>query len=337
MLNGQKVPASLKDKSWGRREWLLGVAAGVSLLSLFIAVSISEVGKLKGALWPAAPAFLLWTALALILSYILRAWRLAVVMDARLSPGIAQVALLHNLLNALLPIKLGELSLPLLIRRYQGDGLAKGLGVLIVIRALDVLGLLSWASILLLVQGHPGTNFARWLGFAGLMVTVGVLTILVGVGHYFRQRPAVDATLARWPKIQQIWRDLGAGLAGLSSAKLGRALLLSLLLWILITAAFHTAALAFGVAAPFVTTTLATATATVAFMLPINGLASLGPPQLAWAGVLAALGEGWESGLVAATATQLIALVVMGLLVTGLATLMSWSARKVRGTGWSWI
>lgn len=183
------------------------------------------------------------------------------------------------------------------------------------IRALDVLGLLGWASILLLVQGYPGTNAARWLGLAGLMVTVGVLIVLVGVGHYFRRRPAVDATPARWPKIQQTWRDLGASLAGLSSARLGQAVLLSLLIWILITAAFHTTALAFGVAAPFVTTTLATASATLAFMLPINGLASLGPPQLAWAGVLAALGAGWESSLVAATVTQLIALAVMGLLV----------------------
>jgi hypothetical protein len=57
----------------------------------------------------------------------------------------------------------------------------------------------------------------------------------------------------------------------------------------------------------------------LAFMLPINGLASLGPPQLAWAGVLAALGEGWERSLVAATVTQLVALAVMGLLVAGLA------------------
>jgi hypothetical protein len=315
MLNEQKAPATLQGKDWGRREWLLSVAAGVSLLSLFIAVSISEVGKLRGALWPAAPAFLLWTALALILSYGLRAWRLAVILGIPLSPGIAQVALLHNLLNALLPVKLGELSLPLLIRRHQGDGLAKGLGILVVIRALDVLGLLGWGSILLLVQGHPETNSVRWLGLAGLMVTVALLAILVGVGHYFRRRPGVDATLARWPRIQRAWQDLGAGLAGLSSARLGRAVLLSLLIWILITAAFHTAALAFGVVAPFVTTTLATASGTVAFMLPINGLASLGPPQLAWAGVLATMGGGWESSLVAATVTQLIALAVMGLLV----------------------
>ena len=302
-----------------RRRWLLGAAAGVSLLSLLIVAAVSEVGKLQGALWPTAPAFLLGTALALAASYGLRAWRLAVVLNAPCSPGLAQVAVLHNLLNALLPAKLGELSLPLLLRRHQGDGLVKGLGVLVVVRALDVLGLLGWVSLLLLVGSQPWAEAGRLLGWAGLSTTGVLLAALLLIGRYFRQRPPVGAGPGRWPNIRRAGRDLGAALAGLSPVQLGYALLLSLLIWLLIIAAFHAAALAFGVTAPLVTTTLATASATLAFMLPINGLASLGPPQLAWAGVLAALGEGWERSLVAATVTQLVALAVMGLLVVGLA------------------
>jgi uncharacterized membrane protein YbhN (UPF0104 family) len=313
----------------------LSIAGGISLFSLFIAVSVSEVGKLKGAFWPVAPAFLLWTALALAASYGLRAWRLAIVMNVPWSPGITQVALLHNLLNALLPAKLGELSLPLLIRRYQGDGLAKGLGVLVVVRVLDVLGLLGWCSALLLVQNPLGEGSGRLPGLAGLGATVGLLAVLIGMGRYFRRQPPASASSGRWPKIRRLWQDLGAGLAGLSSTRLGYAVLLSVLIWILIAAAFHTAALAFGITAPFVMTTLATASATLAFMLPINGLASLGPPQLAWAGVLTALGGGWERSLVAATATQLVALAVMGLLVANLAAFMAWPVRKTEGKGWS--
>jgi len=321
-----------------RRRWLLGVAGGVSLLSLLAVVWVSEASKLKGALWPAEPAFLFWTTLALIVSYGLRAWRLAVIMDIPLSPGLAQVAVLHNLFNALLPVKLGELSLPLLIRRYQGDGLVKGLGVLVVVRALDVLGLLSWCSIFLLIQGLPGVGSGPLFGLAGLIATIILLALLMGAGYYFRRQPSTDAPLARWSRIRKAWQDLGAGLAGLSIARLGRATLLSLLIWALITAAFHTAALAFGVASSWAMTALATASATLAFMLPINGLASLGPPQLAWAGVLTALGGGWENSLVAATITQLIALAVMGALAASLAIFITWIARKkTEGNGWSWI
>ena len=55
---------------------------------------------------------------------------------------------------------------------------------------------------------------------------------------------------------------------------------------------------------------LANAAASLAFAIPVNGLAGLGPPQAAWATVLHLTGVAWEPAIVTA-------LICHGVLLSG--------------------
>src|SRR5262245_59047987 len=71
----------------------------------------------------------------------LRAWRFAVMMTGRLAlPGAAltRIAFQLNFWNFLLPLRLGELSYPVLMKRHLGYGLVHSTGVLLIARLFDL-------------------------------------------------------------------------------------------------------------------------------------------------------------------------------------------------------
>ncbi len=77
------------------------------------------------------------------------------------------MVLLHNLFNNLLPMRAGELSLPLLMKRYFGVRRAETVGALLWFRFLDLLtlSLIGVAALLLWLD----TAFAPALLIAPLM------------------------------------------------------------------------------------------------------------------------------------------------------------------------
>jgi len=100
-----------------------------------------------------------WTqglvALALlVLSYALRAWRMYDYFPQFLTGQWLQtwrLMLIHNVLNNLLPARAGEVSFPVLMKRYFGVGYAHSVSALVWFRVLDLHTVLSFALYPLLV------------------------------------------------------------------------------------------------------------------------------------------------------------------------------------------
>lgn len=101
-----------------------------------------------------------WTqgviALALlILSYALRAWRMYDYFPQFLSGQWLQtwrLMLIHNAMNNVLPARMGELSFPVLMRRYFGVGYAHSVSALLWFRALDLHTILACAVFPLMIS-----------------------------------------------------------------------------------------------------------------------------------------------------------------------------------------
>ena len=89
----------------------------------------------------------------ILISYILRAWRLYDYFPAVQGQPIPtlRLTLLHNLFNNLLPARTGELSFPMLMKRYFGLGYAHSLSGLLWFRLLDLHTILSFALYPLLI------------------------------------------------------------------------------------------------------------------------------------------------------------------------------------------
>lgn len=90
----------------------------------------------------------------LVLSYALRAWRMYDYFPQFLTGQWLQtwrLMLIHNVLNNLLPARTGEVSFPVLMKRYFGVSYAHSVSALVWFRVLDLHAVLSFAIYPLLV------------------------------------------------------------------------------------------------------------------------------------------------------------------------------------------
>jgi hypothetical protein len=293
--------------------WLLSIvlALAVSAVCLWVLLTpqvVASLGRLatQTSPLPVVAAF----ALVAMVQW-LRAWRFAVMLTGRAAlPGAAltRIAFQLNFWNFALPLRLGELSFPVLMRRHLGYGLLHAGGVLLIARLFD---LATVGAIVLgaaaALDAWPGSGRALLI-LAALGLGLAPLGLAVG-GLALRPR------LTRLPRVGDAVAKLTAGLDAIGGYGAGlAAVALSLAIW-----------LALGVAAILVAGAVATvspaaamlggAAGNVAFALPINGIAGLGPPQAAWVAATTWAGVPWDDAVVSALALH--AVVVANAIVCG--------------------
>ncbi|MFW5833703.1 MAG: lysylphosphatidylglycerol synthase domain-containing protein [Pseudomonadota bacterium] len=304
---------------WRGRLLRLVLAAALSLACLAWLATRVDAAALAARLGAVDPRAL---ALAFALTWLLPFWRAARL--AAFVPGghhaprgtcwrIAAEALLWAFL---LPFKLGELGLPVLLHRRLGFAPAAAAGLFLLVRLADffvIAGLLACGAALV-----PGLGLAEGprlllalLGGALLLAPLLLAFLVVrggaGLGHRLRVLAA-----------------LSAGLTALARpAVRARLLLSSWAIWATHVLVAWTASAAAGVAPGPAEVLLASSAGNLAFALPVSGVLGLGPQQVAFAGALA-LGEtDWSAATVAAIATYVA--VLAGALSTGL-TAWLWQA-----------
>lgn len=286
--------------------WLLRDGAGRALIL-----------ALQGAsLWP----LILGAALAVIIQ-IARAWRFAVMTTGKMAlPSWTMIGIATRLilLNFLLPFKLGELSFPVMMKRAFATPFGQGAGILILCRLFD-LGVV--AAILLLSAAVIFDSAV--IGWSPLLLASAGLFALIAPLLVTDLLPWLRRLTTRWPRLDRLTEQIAHGAT--MTRPLPQRLLTSLLtasIWLLhATIAFLTA-LAVDAGLDFLPMTMASAASNLAFALPINGVAGLGPPQAAWATVLHLQKVDWTPAITTA-------LLCHGLL---LSTLSAWGVLTLIGT-----
>jgi hypothetical protein len=340
------------------------LAAAITALCLWALLTpqvLEALGRLRS---DAKPAPLLAAFVLSGLVQWLRAWRFAVMTSGR--PTLPEapmvlIALKLNFLNFVLPFRLGELGYPALMHQQYGHGLLRSAGVLLLARVFDlttVVAILLSAAALFL-----STAVAR----AAVLIAASAVALapfaVVGLGAALlprlRVRPAAAPVQSspsppalgwplRWRWGARLGGRLAAGLgggesdahwvAGLQAVLQGPVRLvvgLGFAIW-----------LAFGLAAVLVATAvvdtvapsaalLGAAAGNLAFALPVNGIAGLGPAQAAWVLATTWAGVPRPDAIVSALALHAVVL-ANALLLGGLALgcglgQRSGSARRAAG------
>jgi hypothetical protein len=285
-----------------RRVLLLLLAAAMTAVCLWFLLTPPVLLAL-GRLREAKPTPLLAAFACLALVQWLRAWRFAVLTTGR--PGLPDAAMLAialklNFLNFVLPFRLGELGYPALMRHQYGHRLLRSAGVLLIARLFDlstVLAILLGSAALAI--GTPAGQvacaiLALMCGLAPLALAGLGAALLLRLGPRlsrrrhglsppdWEQRTRLGAGLAGRLRRFKPTAEQVAQLAGLGHGLLRLLVLLGFAIW-----------LAFGLAAVLVATAvvdsvspraalLGAAAGNLAFALPVNGIAGLGPAQAAW-------------------------------------------------------
>ena len=146
------------------------------LLVVFLVrqITLSDIQRLAGQL--TAAQFLFLSGLYLLMAYS-RGIRLGYVIQDRNHPRLTAIAAMHAFLNHILPFRLGELSLPFLIKAFTARGLASGSLSLVVIRLYDAVSIALLSVVSLLVVGSefaPSARHVLW-GSSVLVVIVFLL------------------------------------------------------------------------------------------------------------------------------------------------------------------
>ncbi|HEU5321685.1 MAG TPA: lysylphosphatidylglycerol synthase transmembrane domain-containing protein, partial [Methylomirabilota bacterium] len=288
------------------------LAVAVSAACLYFLMTPQIVASLArlladASLMPVVAAF----ALVALVQW-LRAWRFAVMMTGRLTlpaAALTRIAFQLNFWNFLLPLRLGELSDPVLMNRRLGYGLLHAAGVLLIARLFD---LATVGAILLgaaaALDLWPGAGRAL-LALAALALGLAPLGLAVA-GLALRPR------LARLPRVGDAAARLTAGFEAIGGYAAGLAAVgLSLALWLVFGLAAILVAQAVVATVSPAAAMLGAAAGNIAFALPVNGIAGIGPAQAAWVGATTRAGVPWDDAVV--SALTLHAVVLTNALVLG--------------------
>lgn len=247
----------------------------------------------------------------------LRAWRFAVLSSGRLTlPDLPMLAITLKLsfLNFVLPFRLGELGYPALMRQQYGHGLLRSAGVLVLARLFDL------ATVLAILCGAAAIFYATPIGRLGLVL--GALACAAAplalaplaqalapllLRRTRRARDEADRTpgAAIWPAMR--------GASGHAATVV--AVLLGFALWLLFGLAAVLVAQAVVDSVGPAAAMLGAAAGNLAFALPVNGIAGLGPAQAAW--VLATTWTGVPRQDAVVSALALHAVVLSNALLLG--------------------
>ena len=302
-----------------RSRWVAtALAALVTAAVLALLLSPEVLRAFGAALERARPGpLLLALAFGFAVQY-LRAWRFGVMSLGRRGPPqgpMLGIALRLNLMNFLLPFRLGELTFPVLMRRVYRQDPLHATGVLVLARVFDLCLVGALFCFALLATGAGGTDpAARALLGSAAVACVGLPLALVAGGR---------ALVGRWQpggRAGDLLRRLAVGLDDLGHGPRARlAVFLSAGIWLAHGGLSVAAASAVIAGFPTWSGLLGAAAHSLAFALPVNGLAGVGPAPAAWAGAVAWTGIVWSEAVVAALTMHAVA--VAGALFYGLPSL----------------
>lgn len=201
--------------------------------------------------------------------------------------------------NYALPFRTGELSFPLLAKQRLGIGVASSTGVLVFTRVLDLVAVVALAAATGSVVLSMGVGSLSRGALVVVAVGGGLVMLAMPIMGRFTHVGALRA-LRRFPKASGFIDKLFAGLHNLRTVRqqVG-SLVLTLLVWALqFVLSYNAASAVSDLSLPQIM--FAHSAASLAFALPINGVAGVGPTQAAWALALERTGESFELGVTTA-------------------------------------
>jgi uncharacterized membrane protein YbhN (UPF0104 family) len=246
-----------------------------------------------------------------------RAGRFVLLLERMRAGGLLasfRISCVHIALNFLLPFKLGEAAFPLLARRLMGVDLAAGTSILLTVRVLD-LGTLFALLALSATYAVPTLTPWRWLVLpTALLALAAPLALLIAARSIQRFLPK--------------FASIGEVLARAQARHVfGQVTALSLVVWACHAGVAWLAFAALGQPVDLATAVFAGACANLAFALPFQGIAGLGPVQAAFAWAASSSGVPLQQAIVVALACHAALLVsgcVLGLLAVVMEPRLQW-------------
>ena len=308
----------------------IGFSLVVGILLLVALVWWTGIDQIVAAIGSASPLWLAASAAVIPVAYFLRAirWKLLltpVKKTIRVGNTFWSTAI-GSMVNALIPIRIGEFARAYILGEKEGTGFASGLSSIVVERTLDMIGLLSIGIVtMLLVSTQAGLSSLVVNIFTAVAVFMAVLlaVIIVGIKKEDLIIRLLTQITSKIPldkkytnRIADFASSLIKGLQGLSQNPKIFAVNISLtwILWLVYTSATYFTFTAFNHPLSLVAAILGGALMSLSHILPATP-GYVGSYEVFWGVIFLALGV--PENLILATALTshlvgLLPIVILG-------------------------
>ena len=297
---------------------LVGTTVGVLVAAAIVAWAGPDdlVASLRRVQLTDVAVYLILTAC----TYLLRAWRFrALISRAASLPKIYGVVSLHTLLVNLLPFSAGDLSYPVLLKRFRISGdLMEGIPSLLVVRLQDILITGALLPVALIWLGHvhhvlDATEARLPLTLVGL---AGASTAAVFLGGRLARMPLVRRAM---PAVRRVWSDVRGLHPRVWLATLTLGFLVRLVAIVAVSYLFRSVGIPLSLATVLLITTLYT----LLPLLPVNVVAGIGVTEAFL--VTCFVASGIDRGVAAAASLQIHGLQLLtATLLAGVGVLQLW-------------
>ncbi|MBN1502537.1 flippase-like domain-containing protein [Candidatus Woesearchaeota archaeon] len=160
----------------------LSITLALALL-LFSQINLSQIVDILANL---NPIYLLVAVLSYGFVLLLRAIRFSVLLKLE-TRELVPIVMTYNLLNYMLPFKIGELSLPYMLKKIKKHSFTKALSCLIIARSFDFIIVILMLLSGFLVADRIFTELARALPMVLLLLVflMSLTYLLIFKSHYF--------------------------------------------------------------------------------------------------------------------------------------------------------
>jgi len=290
------------------------------LLGLIVSVAVHYRQSLREVLNGSDYRWLIPGLLCYLGNYLSRAWRIATYLDhaAPLFPDLFRISCLHGFSSYFLPMRSGDLALPMFLKNDLNVPLARGARILFRARLLDLLGLgllLFWATL-----------------FTSARIALSWRLVFAGLGMGLAALPYLLIRLSRLdlPWLQDKLARLRGAETGLIRYPVRMEVFQSLLIWFWTGCSTYCVVRALQIPLSFLDVWFFAAVQLPLQLLPVQGLANSGNHEAGWLIALDLLGITAAAPMTLALASHL--LLMCYVLALGLAVLFLGPFRKQRLT-----
>lgn len=318
-LPPEVTPEPDRERAASRSTWrvLLAVLVSVSLLSIVI----SQI-DLDDALLRLRNAELTWICasfLMIALVMVFRGVRFWLVTQISRGGVVIAAVFLQNFFNRVMPFRLGELSLPYLLKKAEGEPVAPTVISLVLIRLMELWIVLVMAATALWVHLGGQTQDTDQLLVVGSLVSLLLLGYqwFLGLGFRCAQWLVEGTALQHSPKVLSIMEQLESAIAErarLSWRRYGALWLMTILVVISNQVAFDFLLRALGYELSFLHIIVGVSATQILGAIPLPTVGSVGTHEAGWVVGFMLVGMARADAMLTGVASQVLSLLFNGIL-----------------------
>lgn len=258
---------------------LINAVLAVIVTGLFViwAAKIMDVGEIGTALKTSSVSGWLMCSIFMAIVSWLRFLRVQFCVPKASTLSLYRASALHGIAISVLPGKLGEAVLPLALNQLTGMSLLGSTGLLFLIRLFDLAVITVIALIAYTIAGLGGEKYSSILIILTAASIFGVAILPLAVNFGVSKIPISSGGIGR------MIGGLTEALTLIGIRQSYQILGLSAAVWVCLGMAGYASIAAMGLLASPTNAALSVALGSYAFALPVNGVASAGPFEAAFA------------------------------------------------------